>query len=267
MKIVAKLEALRTAIMKTNNSRRHFIVNSTKTVLAVSAGITAAGSLLESCSGPKKVTGPASALKTGFRQEPLPYSYSSLDKSIDGTTMEIHYSKHAAAYATNLQDAAKTEGVDTSKPLEDVLNRISKFSAKMRNNGGGHYNHELFWKSMSPSGGGKPDGTKLMTAIESSFSSFDNFKNEFSDAGKNRFGSGWAWLFLDGDKELRIGSTPNQDNPLMDVSDIKGLPVLGLDVWEHAYYLRYQNKRPDYINAWWNVVNWGYIQNRYESLL
>jgi len=136
----------------------------------------------------------------------------------------------------------------------------------MRNNGGGHYNHELFWKSLSPSGGGKPAG-KLLTAIESGFNSFDSFTTQFADAGKNRFGSGWAWLYLDGDKKLKIGSTPNQDNPLMDVSEVKGLPVLGLDVWEHAYYLRYQNKRADYINAWWNVVNWGYVQNRYESLI
>jgi len=251
--------------METSISRRTFIANSTKTVVAVTAGVAAAGSLLESCGTSKKASGPASALRTGFAQEPLQYTYSSLDRAIDGTTMEIHYSKHAAAYATNLQDAAKTEGVDTSKPLEDVLARISKFSTKMRNNGGGHYNHELFWKSLSPSGGGKPEGAKLVSAIESGFNSFDSFKNQFSDAGKNRFGSGWAWLFIDSDKKLRIGSTPNQDNPLMDVAEIKGLPVLGLDVWEHAYYLRYQNKRADYINAWWNVVNWGYIQNRYES--
>jgi superoxide dismutase, Fe-Mn family len=253
--------------MKTSTSRRTFIANSAKTVFVVTAGVAAASSLLESCSTAKKTSGTASALKTGFDQEPLQYSYSSLDRSIDGTTMEIHYSKHAAAYATNLQDAAKAEGVDMNKPLEDVLTRISKFSTKMRNNGGGHYNHELFWKSLSPSGGGKPEGTKLLAAIESSFNSFDSFKTEFSDAGKNRFGSGWAWLFIDGDKKLRIGSTSNQDNPLMDTSEIKGLPVLGLDVWEHAYYLRYQNKRADYINAWWSVVNWGYIQNRYESQL
>ena len=251
--------------MKTTTSRRIFIANSAKTAFAVTAGVTAVASLLESCGTSKKASGPASALRTGFAQEPLPYTYGSLDRAIDGTTMEIHYSKHAAAYATNLQDAAKAEGVDTGKPLEDVLARISKFSTKMRNNGGGHYNHELFWKSLSPSGGGKPEGAKLLSAIESSFNSFDSFKNQFSDAGKNRFGSGWAWLFIDSDKKLRIGSTPNQDNPLMDVAEIKGLPVLGLDVWEHAYYLRYQNKRADYINAWWNIVNWGYIQNRYES--
>ena len=252
--------------MKKANSRRDFIVDSTKTVIAVATGVVATGSLLESCTGPKKATGSGSYPKTGFIQEPLPYSYGCLVKSIDGTTMEIHYTKHAAAYAANLQDAAKNEGVDTGKPLEDVLARVSKFSTKMRNNGGGHYNHEMFWKSLSPTGGGKPSG-KLLTGIESGFNSFDSFKTQFSDAGKNRFGSGWAWLYLDGDKKLKIGSTPNQDNPLMDVSDIKGLPVLGLDVWEHAYYLRYQNKRADYINAWWDVVNWGYIQNRYDSML
>ena len=251
--------------MKTNASRRSFIANSAKTVFAVTAGVTAAASLLESCGTSKKASGPGAALRTGFAQEPLQYSYSSLDRAIDGTTMEIHYSKHAAAYAANLQDAAKAEGADTSKPLEDVLTRISKFSTKMRNNGGGHYNHELFWKSLSPSGGGKPEGAKLLAAIESSFNSFDSFKTQFSDAGKNRFGSGWAWLFIDSDKKLRIGSTPNQDNPLMDISEIKGLPVLGLDVWEHAYYLQYQNRRVDYIGAWWHVVNWDHVEQLYRA--
>ena len=184
--------------------------------------------------------------------------------AIDGTTMEIHFTKHAAGYASNLNDAARAEGVDSKKPLEEVLAHISKYSIKMRNNGGGHYNHELFWKVMSPNGGGQPSGS-LANAINSSFGSFDAFKTQFSDAGKNRFGSGWAWLILDADKRLRIGSTPNQDNPLMDISDIKGFPLMGLDVWEHAYYLRYQNKRPDYINNWWKVVNWNYIQDRYTS--
>jgi Fe-Mn family superoxide dismutase len=180
--------------------------------------------------------------------------------------MEIHYAKHAAGYATNLQDAAKAEGVDMGKSLEDLLGRVSKYSSKMRNNAGGHYNHELFWKVMSPKNDTKPEG-KLASAIESSFGSFDAFKTQFSDAGKNRFGSGWAWLVVDNDKRLRIGSTPNQDNPLMDVAEIKGFPILGLDVWEHAYYLRYQNKRPDYIANWWKVVNWDYVQDRYQSVL
>jgi Fe-Mn family superoxide dismutase len=208
----------------------------------------------------------SSKYATGFQQQPLPYSYNALSEAIDGTTMEIHYTKHAAGYATNLQDAAKAEGVDMGKSLEDLLGRVSKYSSKMRNNAGGHYNHELFWKVMSPKNDTKPEG-KLASAIESSFGSFDAFKTQFSDAGKNRFGSGWAWLVVDNDKRLRIGSTPNQDNPLMDVAEIKGFPILGLDVWEHAYYLRYQNKRPDYIANWWKVVNWDYVQDRYQSVL
>ncbi|MBL7739848.1 MAG: superoxide dismutase [Chitinophagaceae bacterium] len=250
--------------MKKNTSRRMFITDSAKATLAITAGLTAGGSLMEACAGPKHIV--SSSFGTGFTQEPLPYAYNALEKAIDAMTMEIHYTKHAATYATNVQDAAKAEGVDVSKPLEDVLGKISKYSARMRNNGGGHYNHELFWKSMTPGGTEKPSG-KLFAAIEAGFSSFEAFKTQFTDAGKNRFGSGWAWLFLDSDKKLRIGSTPNQDNPLMDVSDIKGLPVLGLDVWEHAYYLRYQNKRPDYIANWWKVVNWEFVQKRYESFL
>jgi superoxide dismutase, Fe-Mn family len=250
--------------MEKNTSRRAFLASSAKATLAITAGLTAGGSLIEACGAERPVVN--TKFITGFSQEPLPYSYGALDKAIDAMTMEIHYSRHAAAYATNLADAAKAENVDTGKPLEDVLGRISKYSAKMRNNGGGHYNHELYWKSMTPNGTEKPTG-KLLTAIESGFNSFDSFKTQFTDAGKNRFGSGWAWLFVDGDKKLRIGSTPNQDNPLMDISDIKGLPVLGLDVWEHAYYLRYQNKRPDYIANWWKVVNWEFLQKRYEGML
>ena len=250
---------------KNSLSRRSFLANSAKATLAVTAGMAAVGSVLESCNSTKAIA-TSSKFKTGFTQEPLPYSYNALDKAIDGTTMEIHYTKHAAAYATNLQDAAKAENVDMSRPLEEVLANISKKSVKLRNNGGGHYNHELFWKSMTPGSTEKPAG-KLLTALEESFNSFDSFKTQFGDAGKNRFGSGWAWLYLDGDKKLRIGSSPNQDNPLMDLSEIKGFPVMGLDVWEHAYYLRYQNKRPDYIANWWKVVNWPYIQSRYEGMI
>ncbi|MFI5130287.1 MAG: superoxide dismutase [Chitinophagales bacterium] len=248
---------------KHTTSRRSFISNSAKATLAITAGITASGSLMQACG--QSGVGHA-GFSTGFQQQPLPYAYNALEAAIDAMTMEIHYSKHAAAYATNLNDAAKAEGVDTSKPVEDVLAKISKYSAKMRNNGGGHYNHEFFWKSMTANSSEKPSG-KLLTAIESGFNSFDSFKTQYGDAGKNRFGSGWAWLFIDGDKKLRIGSTPNQDNPLMDTSEIKGLPILGLDVWEHAYYLRYQNKRPDYIANWWKVVNWDVVQNRYASMM
>ena len=241
-------------------SRRSFLADSAMTGI----GLLAGSSLLQSFSSPHGHS--TGAFFTGFEQTKLDYAYNSLEKAIDAQTMEIHYSKHAASYATNLQDAAKAEGVDMKRPLEEVLARISKYSTKMRNNGGGHYNHELFWKTMSPNGGDQPTG-KLADAINSSFNSFDSFKTQFADAAKTRFGSGWAWLIIDGDKKLKIVSTPNQDNPLMEISDVRGFPVMGLDVWEHAYYLRYQNRRPDYINAWWNVVNWKFIQQRYESQL
>jgi Fe-Mn family superoxide dismutase len=242
--------------------RRKFITSSVKAGLGIYVG----SGFLSSCAANRAAANTPAQLVTGFTQQPLPYAYSALNEAIDAQTMEIHYSKHAAGYATNLNDAAKAENVDTSKPVEDVLARISKYSIKMRNNGGGHYNHELFWKCMSPNNTDKPSGA-LATAIDSSFGSFDTFKTQFTDAGKNRFGSGWAWLLVDGDKRLRIGSTPNQDNPLMDVAEIKGFPLLGLDVWEHAYYLRYQNKRPDYIANWWKVVNWNYIAERYQSII
>jgi Fe-Mn family superoxide dismutase len=242
------------------NSRRKFLVDTTKAGLGLCIG----SGLLASCTTAAKL--PRSNYTTGFQQQPLPYSYNALSEAIDATTMELHYSKHAAAYAKNLNDAAAAENINTSQPVEEVLRRVSKYSDKVRNNGGGHYNHELFWKCMAPSGAGRPSGT-LATAIDSSFGSFDAFKKQLSDAGTNRFGSGWAWLIMDADKRLRIGSTPNQDNPLMDVADIKGLPLLGLDVWEHAYYLRYQNKRADYINNWWKVVNWNFVQDRYNSVV
>jgi superoxide dismutase, Fe-Mn family len=243
------------------NTRRDFVINCGKAGLGVYLGST----VLSACAGSKKIT-QVTGYTTGFQQTPLPYAYTALAEAIDAQTMEIHYTKHAASYVTNLNEAAKNEGVDTGKPLEDVLHRISKYSTKMRNNGGGHYNHELYWKIMSPRGGGNPSG-RLSTAIDESFGSFEAFKTQLSDAGKNRFGSGWAWLVVDADKKLRIGSTPNQDNPLMDIAEIKGFPLLGLDVWEHAYYLRYQNKRADYINNWWKVVNWNYIQDRFQSVL
>lgn len=246
--------------MASLTSRRDFILSSGKAGLGAYIGL-AGSALISSCSVLSKSA--STKYDSGFQQHPLPYSYTALNDAIDAQTMEIHYTKHAAAYAANLQEAARNEGVDTNKPLEDVLRRVSKYSAKLRNNGGGHYNHEMFWKSMSPNGG-QPTG-KLATAIDSSFNSFESFKTQFGDAGKNRFGSGWAWLFVDKDKHLRIGSTPNQDNPLMDNAEIKGYPILGLDVWEHAYYLRYQNKRADYINNWWRVVNWDYVQQRFDA--
>ena len=249
---------------QSNKSRRDFITNSLKGGLVLSVGLTAAAPLLQSFSPANNFVTPD--LLTGFDQQPLPYKYDALENVIDAMTMEIHYSKHAAAYSKNVKDAALAEGVDTKSPLEDILGKISKYSAKMRNNGGGHYNHEMFWQCMQPKiTDNKPSG-KLMEAIEKAFTSFANFKTSFADAGKNRFGSGWAWLYISNDKKLMIGSTPNQDNPLMDISDIKGFPLLALDVWEHAYYLKYQNKRADYIENWWNVVNWNYVQQRFDTV-
>jgi superoxide dismutase, Fe-Mn family len=243
---------------KNNISRKKFLTAGAKTVAAVSAMQLFNQSLLAG-------VGASFAPATGFDQSPLAYAYNSLEPIIDATTMEIHYSKHAAAYCKNVKEAAAAEKVDITKPIEDVLANISKFSAKMRNNAGGHYNHELFWKSMKPAGEGKPSGN-LLTAIEKNFNSFEAFKTQFTDAGKNRFGSGWAWLVVGKDKKLVIGSTPNQDNPLMDISDLKGFPLLGLDVWEHAYYLKYQNRRPEYIENWWKVVNWEFVQQRFEGM-
>jgi len=244
-------------------SRRKFLFASGKAGLGVYIGLAGASSLA-SCSVAAK--GFSNQYDTGFRQQPLPYAYNALEQAIDAKTMEIHYSKHAAGYATNLQDAAKAEGVDMTRPLEAVLGDIAKYSTEMRNNAGGHYNHEIFWKMMSPNGGGNPTGA-LATALSSAFNSLESFKTAFEDAAKTRFGSGWAWLYVDNNKQLKIGSTPNQDNPLMGVADIKGYPILGLDVWEHAYYLRYMNKRPEYVAAWWKVVNWDYVQMRYAAAI
>jgi superoxide dismutase, Fe-Mn family len=236
-----------------NKSRRKFITDSAKGTIALTVGLSSAGSFITSCAHGKNIT--AKIMATGFDQQPLPYKYDALENVIDAMTMEIHYSKHAAA-----------EAVDITKPLEDVLAKISKYSAKMRNNGGGHYNHEMFWQCMrSKAVGNMPVGS-LQQAVTKTFGSFDDFKKQFADAGKNRFGSGWAWLYADAAKNLKIGSTPNQDNPLMDISEIKGTPILALDVWEHAYYLKYQNKRADYIENWWQVVNWDYVQGRFEKI-
>jgi Fe-Mn family superoxide dismutase len=246
--------------------RRDFLKTSVKGTLAISIGAGAVSSLLESCSPTKNVIAMATPFKTGFDQKPLPYKYDALENVIDATTMEIHYTKHASAYSKNLKEAAQAEGI-ASMSLENILANVSKYSAKVRNNGGGHYNHEMFWQCMRPKQNNNMPSGKLLSAIESNFTSFANFKTQFNDAGKNRFGSGWAWLYADKNKALKIGSTPNQDNPLMNVSDIKGFPLLGLDVWEHAYYLKYQNKRADYIDNWWNVVNWDYVSQRYAAII
>ena len=198
-----------------------------------------------------------------FELPSLPYSYDALEPSIDKQTMEIHHTKHHGGYVSKLN--AAIEGTDlVDKSLEDIMKNVSKYPAAVRNNGGGHYNHSLFWTIMKNNGGGNPSGD-LANAINSSFGSFEQFKKQFSDAAGTRFGSGWAWLILNNGK-LEITSTPNQDNPLMDLAEKKGNPVLGLDVWEHAYYLKYQNKRPEYIDNWWNVVNWEAVSERYKKL-
>jgi Fe-Mn family superoxide dismutase len=197
-----------------------------------------------------------------FKLPDLPYAHDALEPYIDKMTMEIHHSKHHSGYVTNLNKAL--EGSEwASKSLEDIFANVSKLPAAIRNNGGGHYNHSLFWQWMKPRGGGTPTG-ELATTINRDFGSFEKFKEQFTNAGITRFGSGWAWLVKQHDK-LVIASTPNQDNPLMDIADVKGVPVLGLDVWEHAYYLKYQNRRADYIAAWWNVVNWGQAVRLYTQ--
>jgi superoxide dismutase, Fe-Mn family len=191
-------------------------------------------------------------------QIPLPFGFNALEPYIDAQTMEIHYGKHHTAYVKNITDAIAAEKLSFATDKEFFAN-ASKISAKARNNGGGVWNHNFFWKVMKP-GSAAPTG-KIADAINSSFESFDKFKEQFTQAAMGRFGSGWAWLASDGGK-LKIGSTPNQDNPLMDVSDFKGTPLLGLDVWEHAYYLKYQNKRNEYVANWWNVVNWEEVAKR-----
>lgn len=197
-----------------------------------------------------------------FELPKLPYEYDALEPYIDKQTMEIHHTKHHQAYVTNLNKALETAG-DTGKSLEDILKNISKYPVAVRNNGGGHYNHSLFWTLMKKDGGGMPKGD-VEKAITSSFGSFEQFKKQFSEAAMGRFGSGWAWLISSNGK-LEISSTPNQDNPLMDVAEKKGNPILGIDVWEHAYYLKYQNKRADYIENWWNVVNWDEVTKLYNQ--
>ncbi len=244
------------------NSRREFLSTTTKAGLVM--GLAGAGILSSSCAVAKG--NPAGIFLTGFAQTPLLYDFSALEPVIDARTMEIHYTKHASAYASNLASAATEEKVDTSKPLENVLSSISRYSAKMRNNGGGHYNHELFWNIMSPNAGGEPEG-KLADAINTSFGSFDLFVTQFETAAKTRFGSGWAWLSVAADKKLVVSSTPNQDNPLMDVAEVKGIPILGIDVWEHAYYLNYQNRRPDYVTAFWKVINWSKVSERFTAAM
>jgi Fe-Mn family superoxide dismutase len=198
-----------------------------------------------------------------FELPALPYATNALEPHIDAKTMEIHHGKHHNAYVTKLNDAISGTASE-GKSLHDLMSGISSLPAAVRNNGGGHFNHSLFWTVMSASGGGTPSG-ELAAAIDAAFGSFDAFKTEFAQAAATRFGSGWAWLCVDDKGGLFVTSTPNQDNPLMDIAENPGTPILGLDVWEHAYYLNYQNRRPDYIAAFWNVVNWEEVSRRFAD--
>ncbi len=197
-----------------------------------------------------------------FELPSLPYAFEALEPHIDARTMEIHYTKHHNAYVTKLNDAIAGTPQE-GESLESLIKNISQHSPAVRNNGGGHYNHSLFWEIMSSNGGGSPTGA-LAEAIDSNFGSFDQFKEKFGTAAATRFGSGWAWLGVRDDASLCVCSTPNQDNPLMDIAEDPCRPILGLDVWEHAYYLNYQNRRPDYIAAFWSLVNWDEVVKRYE---
>lgn len=196
-----------------------------------------------------------------FTLPTLNYSLDALEPHIDARTMEIHHGKHHQAYVTNLNNAIAGTDAENAT-IEDICKNISKYPMAVRNNGGGHYNHSMFWSILSPNGGGQPKGA-LAEAINKTFGNFEDFKTKFNAAATTRFGSGWAWLIKNASGDLEICSTPNQDNPLMDIADVKGFPIIGLDVWEHAYYLHYQNRRPDYINAWWNVVNWDEAEKRF----
>jgi Fe-Mn family superoxide dismutase len=197
-----------------------------------------------------------------FKLPDLSYDYNALEPHIDARTMEIHHSKHHAAYTANLNKAVEGTSLE-GKAIEEIFAGMSAHPTAVRNNGGGFFNHKLFWSVMGPNGGGEPKG-ELLEAINSAFGSFADFKSQFSTAAATRFGSGWAWLVKQADGSLVVTSTPNQDNPLMDLAEVKGTPLLTLDVWEHAYYLNYQNRRPDYIGAFWNVVNWEEVAKRFK---
>ena len=198
-----------------------------------------------------------------FELPALHYATDALEPHIDKTTMEIHHGKHHQAYVTNLNKALEGKP-EASQSIEEIVKNIEKFPAAVRNNGGGHFNHTLFWEVIGPNKGGEPSGA-LAEAINAAFGSFADFKTKFAEAGATRFGSGWAWLSVGADKKLVVSSTPNQDNPLMSVAEVKGTPILGMDVWEHAYYLKYQNRRPDYIAAFWSVVNWDAVADKFKK--
>jgi Fe-Mn family superoxide dismutase len=198
-----------------------------------------------------------------FQLPPLPYANNALEPHFDAQTMEIHHDRHHATYVTNLNNAISANQNLSDQTIEELMVNVSNHGAAIRNNGGGHYNHSLFWKLLKPNGGGEPTG-RLADDINATFGSFEKFKEEFAKAAVSRFGSGWAWLVVS-DGKLMITSTPNQDNPIMDLAEVKGSPVIALDVWEHAYYLKYQNKRADYITAFWNLINWDHVNVLYAA--
>lgn len=203
----------------------------------------------------------------GHTLAPLPYAYDALEPAIDKQTMEIHHGRHHKAYVDNLNAALADKPELAKLPLFELMKDAGKHGAAIRNNGGGHYNHMLFWQLMAPVGKGGAPSAALVKAIDRDLGGMEAFKKAFADAGAKRFGSGWAWLVVTADKKLAVTSTPNQDNPLMDVAEVKGLPILALDVWEHAYYLKYMNKRGDYIGAWWTVVNWNEVNKRFDAAM
>jgi Fe-Mn family superoxide dismutase len=250
-----------------NSNRRAFLKTSiglsAVTVASTALGIGSISSLVSCTSNTTNNEGGNTEGKLTFEQAALPYAYDALEPHIDARTMEIHYSKHHAAYIKNANEAVAEESISYAS-AEDLFAQMSKHSVKLRNNGGGAWNHDFFWKSLrAPQAGNAPTGA-LLDAINASFGSFDQFKEQFTAAGTGRFGSGWAWLVQD-QGSLKIGSTPNQDNPLMDDAEFKGTPLLGIDVWEHAYYLHYQNKRGDYINNFWDIVNWDFVSAQYQA--
>ena len=239
-----------------DNSRRSFLKKGSLLTLAGMGTQVLSGSLLKAMA----------SNELGFLNEPfvlpsLPYAYDALEPFVDTLTMEIHYSKHHKAYVDNLNKAIAEGKINDT--LDELIMNASKYSPIIRNNAGGHWNHSFFWKLMRPEGGGEPSG-EIASSINETFGSFDVFKTRLEEAGLKRFGSGWAWLIVDANKKLSIGSTPNQDNPLMDVSELKGTPILGIDVWEHAYYLKFQNRRGEYLKSWWNVVNWTEVNKNLE---
>lgn len=253
--------------MEKENSRRDFIKKSA--ALAIGTIVTS-GFVNKALAGTSTFNTAEEKLDGGKYTLPaLPYAYDALEPHIDKMTMEIHHDKHHQAYVDNMNKALATVDVSilgASQTFENIFDKVAKLPAPLRNNAGGHYNHSLFWQMMKPNGGGEPKG-KLADAIKTTFGSFDEFKKQFADAAAKRFGSGWAWLVKTKEGKLVITSTANQDNPLMNLDsvEVKGAPVLALDVWEHAYYLKNQNRRADYINSWWNVVNWDTAENLFNA--